>query len=117
LGDRAYLVLDLSFLAIAELARGEPRSALAAIDEALAGLASGQEGIEQVQAVHLNAHDIFAALGAADRARASLEQAVAIVTARLATLPDADSRRAFVERIRTNRAIAERAERAGIAFR
>jgi tetratricopeptide (TPR) repeat protein len=114
IGDRAYLVLDLSFLAVAALAHGDREAARQAISEARASLDGGQQGIEQLQVVYLNAHDVLRALGDDAAARDALECAAAEVRSRLATMPDSRAREAFMEKVRANRDIAERCRAAGI---
>jgi tetratricopeptide (TPR) repeat protein len=104
IGDRAYLVLDLSFLARALVAGGNRDEARAAVDEALGVVAAGQEGIEQMQAVYLNAHLVFDALGEGERAHAALVRAGALARSQADSL-DSAARAAFFARVRVNREI------------
>jgi tetratricopeptide (TPR) repeat protein len=105
IGDRAYLVLDLSYLARTEI-ESDPTAARLHLDEALRLM---QSGIEQVQAVHLNAHLVLAALGESERASAELQQATRVIEERLADLR-ADARWKFVANLRVNREIMRLAD-------
>jgi len=115
IGDRAYVVLDLSYLAVSEQALGEGAAARRAIEEALAVLDAGQEGTEQVQAVFLNGYKVYRALGEGGRARALLTRALGLLASRLGSLPGPGARAAFLDRVQVNREIVAAANAEGLA--
>lgn len=105
IADHAYRVVDLSYLAVAELALGRRAVARALADEALAAIDGGQQGIEQIQRVYLNAYRVARALDA-DDADDLLARAMGEVERGLASIADADARVAFVAQVGANREIA-----------
>jgi len=112
IGDRAYQIIDLSWLARAELAIGDKVAARAAIEQALAILGDGQEGTEQLQAVFLNAHRVYRELGEPAHAMSLLARAREIVETRAEARADPALQQAFRVRVRVNREIIETHERA-----
>lgn len=81
LGDAAYLVRDLSFLALAELDAGAREAAREVIDEAIGALDEGLPGVERAQEVYLNGFKVHRALDEHARAEACLARARELVGA------------------------------------
>lgn len=102
LNDFGYLVTDLSYRALAYLAKGDRPAARRDVDEALGMLQAGVFGVEQPQNVFLNAYDVLLALGDVPAAEQALTRGVAMVRAQLDTM-DERSRVLAATKVRANR--------------
>jgi tetratricopeptide (TPR) repeat protein len=103
LSDFGYLVTDLSYRALAYVARGEALAARRDIDEAIKILDSGVFGTEQPQNVFLNAFHTYHSLGDDAAAQAALRRGVNMVREQMATTCDARREVLFATRVRCNR--------------
>jgi tetratricopeptide (TPR) repeat protein len=107
LGEPAYAVIDLSYLARAELALGEEKSAWQHSQEAISDLEAGLSGVEHPQQIYFNHFCIGQATRHWAAARAALEQAAQIVEERAGRIENQHMQKEYRTGLRVNRAIAE----------
>ncbi len=106
LGEPGYAVIDLSYLALAELALGDEESAWAHSREAVAELEAGLSGVEHPQRIYHNHFRIAEATRHWAAARVALRQAASIVAERVELIDDLALRETYCTGLRVNRAIA-----------
>jgi predicted ATPase/DNA-binding SARP family transcriptional activator len=107
LGEPAYAVIDLSYLALAELSLGDESSAWQHSREALAELERGLTGVEHPQQIYHNHFRVAEGTRHWAAARAALEAAAAVVDERAGRIDDPSLRQMYRSGRRVNRAIAE----------
>jgi DNA-binding SARP family transcriptional activator len=107
LGESAYAVIDLSYLAVAELLLEDKECAWERSQEALAELEAGLAGVEYPQRIYYNHYHVAQATRHWAAARDALEKAWDIVTERAGRIEDPALRDTYYTGHRTNRAIAE----------
>ena len=115
LRDLAYLVSDLSALAVALAEVGDELTARDALAEVETAIDAGQQGIEQVQTVHLHVFEAYTRLRNPEPAMAALRRAVASVHQQADALEDPAMRHAFLNNLAVNRAILGLAEQHGLS--
>jgi len=111
LGEPAYAVIDLSYLALAELALGDETAAWQHSQEAVAEREADLSGVEHPQRIYYNHYCVAKATRHWAAARAALEEAAHIVDERAEYIDDPALRKTYRTGICTNRAIAEVAAR------
>lgn len=111
LGEPAYAMIDLSYLALAELALGDETTAWQHSQEAVAELEAGLSGVEHPQRIYYNHYRVAKATRHWAAARAALEEAAHIVNERAERIDDPALRKTYRTGLRANRAIAEAAAR------
>jgi predicted ATPase/DNA-binding SARP family transcriptional activator len=111
LGEPAYAIIDLSYLALAELALGDEAAAWQHSQETVAELEAGLSGVEHPQRIYYNHYRVARATRHWAAARAALEEAAHIVNERAERIDDPALRKTYRTGIRANRAIAEAAAR------
>lgn len=106
LGEPGYAVIDLSYLALAELSLGDEDAAWRQSREAVGQLARGLERVETPQQIYYNHFRIAQGVRRWAAARAALERAAAIAAERAARIGDPALQETYRARHRLNRDIA-----------
>ncbi|MDY7078238.1 MAG: BTAD domain-containing putative transcriptional regulator [Chloroflexota bacterium] len=109
LDEPAYAVIDLSYLALAELALGDEVAAWQHSREAVAEMETGLSGVEHPQRIYYNHSRLAEATRHWATARAALEEAARIVGERAERIDDPSLREKYLAGLRDNQAIAEAA--------
>ena len=107
LDEPAYAVIDLSYLALAELALGDERNAWQYSREAVAELEAGLAGVEHPYRIYYNHYRVAEATRHWAAARAALEEAGRIMAEQSERVHDPALRERFRVGHRVRRAIAE----------
>ena len=107
LDEPAYAVIDLSYLALAELALEDEEAAWQHSQEAVTELEAGLPGVEHPQRIYYNHFRVAEAIRRWAAARAALEAAGRVVAKRAERIGDPALRGKYLTGHRVNRAIAE----------
>ncbi len=106
LGEPAYAVIDLSYIALAELALGDGKSAWRHSREAVAELEAGLSGVEYPHRIYYNHYRVAEAVSHWAAARAALEKAASIMEEGAAKITAPALQETYRTGTRINRAIA-----------